>query len=153
MQKRTAIIIFISFLFSDFLFAQKTGARLNNPDLSLTADDVFIERNSGRSIGTSTDGFNLYIRKKDGVQSVLLVETTKDPLGKQTNYAYRAEKYNSLNGDEIRLLDGKKLDSDSSRYSLISSTVVHTNRLGDCFRIYIPRKMLYGYPWSRNGIV
>ncbi|MBO4319655.1 MAG: VWA domain-containing protein, partial [Treponema sp.] len=130
----------------DFLFAQ-------NPDLSLTADDVFIERNSGRSIGTSTEGFNLYIRKKDGVQSVLLVETTKDPLGKQTNYAYRAEKYNSLNGDEIRLLDGKKLNSDSSRYSLISSTVVHTNRLGDCFMIYIPKKMLYGYPWSRNGTV
>lgn len=154
MQRKTFFLfVLFSLLFSEFSMAQKASAKNPALDLSLTSDDVFIERNSGRSIGTSTDGFNLYIRKKSGVQSVLLVETTKDPLGKETNYAYRAEKYNSLNGDEVRLLNGKKLDSDSSRYSLISSTVVHTDRLGDCFLVYIPRKMVYGYPWSRNGTV
>ncbi len=154
MQRKTFFLfVLFSLLFSEFSMAQKASAKNPALDLSLTSDDVFIERNSGRSIGTSTDGFNLYIRKKSGVQSVLLVETTKDPLGKETNYAYRAEKYNSLNGDEVRLLNGKKLDSDSSRYSLISSTVVHTDRLGDCFLVYIPRKMVYGYSWSRNGTV
>ncbi|MBP5358023.1 MAG: VWA domain-containing protein [Treponema sp.] len=154
MNKKCIVVISImSLLFAGSAFAQKSSAKNSAVDLTITSDDVFIERNSGRSIGTSTDGFNLYVRKKSGMQSVLLVETTKDPLGKETNYAYRAEKYNSLNGDEIRLLDGKKLDSDSSRYSLISSTVVHTDRLGDCFLIYIPRKMVYGYPWSRNGTV
>ena len=154
MNKKCIIVISImSLLFAGSAFAQKSSAKNSTLDLTITSDDVFIERNSGRSIGTSTDGFNLYVRKKSGMQSVLLVEAVKDPLGKETNYAYRAEKYNSLNGDEIRLLDGKKLDSDTSRYSLISSTVVHTDRLGDCFLIYIPRKMIYGYPWSRNGTV
>lgn len=152
-KKRIFIISIFSLLLAGLAFGQNSSAKNTNPDLTITSDDVFIERNTGRSIGTSKDGFNLYVRKKDGMQSVLLVETTKDPLGKETNYAYRAENYNSLNGDETRLLDGKKLKSDSSRYSLISSTVVHTDRLGDCFLIYIPRKMVYGYPWSRNGTV
>jgi hypothetical protein len=83
MQRKTFFLfVLFSLLFSEFSMAQKASAKNPALDLSLTSDDVFIERNSGRSIGTSTDGFNLYIRKKSGVQSVLLVETTKDPLGK-----------------------------------------------------------------------
>lgn len=123
----------------------------DDESLTVTNSDIFIERNSGRSIGTSTDGFNLYIRKKDGIESVMLTETTKDPAGKQDSFAYRSETYNSLNGDEIRLLDGKKLNSKESKFSLISSTVGYHPRLGKCFLIYIPRKLVYGYPWTRNG--
>ncbi|MBP5451991.1 MAG: VWA domain-containing protein [Treponema sp.] len=152
MNKKFFFFCLLALAFSEVTMAQKVNEK-PSPDLGLTADDVLIERNSGRSIGTSKDGFNLYVRKKDGVQSVLLVEAVKDPLGRETNYAYRAENYNSLNGDEVRLLNGKKLDSDSSRFSLISSTIVHTDRLGDCFLVYIPRKMVFGYPWSRNGTV
>ena len=125
----------------------------HNPNLELYKDDVYIEFNSGRSKGTSSDGFNLYIRKKEGVQSVMLVETTKDPNGEEDNFAYRALTYNSLNGDEIRYLNGKPLTSQYAQYSLISSTVTTHHKLGECFLIYIPRTVQYGYPWTRNGTV
>ena len=129
------------------------ASKPHNVNLEVHADDVYIEFNSGRSIGTSTDGFNLYVRKKEGVQSVMLVETTKDPSGEEDNFAFRALEYNSLNGDEERYLNGKPLVSKYAQYSLISSTVTHHSKLGECFLIYIPRVMQYGYPWTRNGTI
>lgn len=125
----------------------------DDESLTVTSSDIFIERNSGRSIGTSTDGFNLYVRKKDGIESVMLTETTRDPEGKEDNFAYRSETYNSLNGDEIRVLQGKKLTSKDAQFSLISSTVGYHPRLGECFLIYIPKRIVYGYPWTRNGAI
>ncbi len=146
----TALVIFI---IPHNIFCQNTEHTETEEKLKLFQEDLFLERNSGQSIGTSTEGFNLYIRKKAGIESIILTETTKDPEGIEHNYAFRAEKYNSLNGDEIRHLDGKKLESEYSRYSLISSTAVNHPELGECFLIYIPPKIIYGYPWSRNGSV
>ena len=83
----------------------------------------------------------------------MLVETTKDPEGKSDNYAFRALEFNEINGNEIRLLDGKVLKSEYSKYTLISSTPVTNSKLGECFQIYIPKTMVYGYPWGRNGTV
>ncbi|MBO5607950.1 MAG: VWA domain-containing protein [Treponema sp.] len=154
MRYNRLILVFSLLLAAVSAFAQtESTADTMEENLTVTKEDIFIERNSGRSIGTSTDGFNLYVRKKPGVQSVMLVETTKDPEGKEDNFAYRSPTYNSLNGDEIRYLDGEKLDSRDSRYSLITSTVGYLPRLGECFLIYIPRRMVYGYPWTRNGSV
>ena len=121
--------------------------------LKVEQADIFVEYNSGRSKGTSKEGVNLYIRKKAGVESVMLVETTTDPEKKEDNLAYRAKEYNSLNGDEIRYLDGKPLTSNFAKYSLISSTVTYIPQLGQCFLIYIPPVMVYGYPWERHGEV
>ena len=131
--------------------AKKLTVEQLHENLLITRDDILIERSSGKSKGTSTDGFNLYIRRKEGVNSVMLVETLKDPEGKRTNYAFRAKEYNSINGDEIRYLDGKKLESQYSRYSLISSTPTRHPNLGECFLIYIPHTMEWGYPWGRSG--
>lgn len=103
---------------------------------------------SGKRIGV-----NLYVKKKPGVESVMLVETTKDPSGKADNYSYRAKEYNSINGDEIRYLNGKELKSEYSKFSIISSTPVKHQSLGECFHLYIPNEMEYGYPWSRHGSV
>ena len=64
-------------------------------------------------------GYHLYIRALDSLQSVMLTETTKDPEGKSDNYAYRAFEYNSVNGDEIRILNGKKLLLKSSLINLL----------------------------------
>ncbi len=157
MIKRHTILLCGIVLFSaPAIFAQSTktlSAQQIKENLAITKDDILIERNSGKSQGTSSDGFNLYIRKKEGVSSVMLVETLKDPAGKRDNYAFRAQEYNSLNGDEIRYLDGKKLDSKYSRYSLISSTPTRHPNLGECFLIYIPRTMEWGYPWARSGTV
>lgn len=98
-------------------------------------------------------GYHLYIKKIPGIESVMLTETTKDPVGKADSYAYRAAEYNPINGDEIRYLDGKPLVSEWAKYSLIDSTTEKTDFFGDAFHIYIPEKMLYGYSWSRNGEV
>lgn len=81
----------------------------------------------------------------------MLVETTKDPAGKNDSYAYRALEYNAINGDEIRFLDGKKLESEYSKFSLIDSTPEPDEQFGEAFHIYIPHQMQYGYHWSRNG--
>ena len=83
----------------------------------------------------------------------MLIETTKDSSGKADNYAYRAKEYNKINGDEIRLLDGKPLASEFSKYSLIDSTVEPNERFGQAFHIYIPKEIEYGYPWTRHGTV
>lgn len=96
-------------------------------------------------------GYHLYVKKQPNVQSILLTETTKDPEGKNDSYAYRATEYNSINGDEIRYLDGKVLVSEGAKYSLVDSTVEKTDFFGDAFHIYIPEKIVYGYEWSRHG--
>ena len=83
----------------------------------------------------------------------MLVETTKDPNGKEPNYAYRTTEWNETNGNEIRYLDGKELHSEYSKYSLISSTVENHPELGQAFHIFIPNTIYFGYPWSRNGSV
>ncbi|MCR5612597.1 vWA domain-containing protein [Treponema sp.] len=104
-------------------------------------------------ITEGSDGYHLFIRKKSGVESVMLTETTRDPTGQEPNYAYRAKEYNAVNGDEIRMLNGEKLDSVYARYSLVDSTVENDSVFGEAFHIFIPRQIVYGYPWSRNGTI
>ena len=115
-------------------------------DLSIEASDLRIEE-------YPDGGYLLFIRQKEGVNSVMLTETTKDPSGVESNYAYRAASYNSINGDEKRMLNGEFLVSDYSKNSLIDSTVQADSNFGKAFCIYIPTTLVYGYPWSRNGTV
>lgn len=98
-------------------------------------------------------GYHLYIRKKPDISSILLVETTRDPALLEPNYAYRTNSYNSINGDELRIIDGKLLPQ-SSGWSLIDSTPEFIPEIGIyVFHIYIPFLIQYGYPWTRNGEV
>lgn len=120
--------------------------------LLIQPSDVRIEQADGSGFGSET-GFDLYIRKKPGIESVLLTETTKDPAGKAANYAYRAPEWNKVNGDEKRILNGKQLDSPSAKFSLVDSTPEDDPVFGKSFHIYIPRTIVYGYKWSRNGTV
>ncbi len=138
-MKKVCILLTGLFFLCSFAFAA--------PDLLVRQNDIVVESASFDA------GVNLYIRKKPGMESVMLVETTKDPAGKADNYAYRATEWNAVNGDEIRYLDGKPLVSQYSQYSLISSTVVNHPVLGECFHIYIPPVIVYGYPWARSGSV
>jgi hypothetical protein len=98
-------------------------------------------------------GYDLYLRKKPGIGSVLLTESTKDPAMKADNFAYRAAEYNEVNGSERRLLNGKPLPASSRLYSLVSSTPRSDSAFGEAFRILIPPVLVYGYPWSRSGAV
>ncbi len=114
--------------------------------LTISPNDLRLEKNDD-------GGWNLFIRKKAGIESVLLTETTKGSDPQATNYSYRASEYNKINGDEVRLLNGEVLRSEFSRYSLVDSTAQDDTQFGEAFQIYIPQTLLYGYPWSRNGEV
>lgn len=113
--------------------------------------DLVIEQGDIRLEKDSESGYHLYIRKKTNINSVILVETTKDPTGQEANYAYRSENYNPINGDEKRILNGEFLNSEYAKYSLIDSTPEKDSKFGEAFHIYIPEELSYGYPWTRNG--
>lgn len=141
MKKRT--FVFCTALL--FLFSLTEASAQNVPAVT-SADIRLVPAKTG-------GGFHLYIRKKGGVGSVLLTESAKDPAGKTDNYAYRAFEWNNINGDEMRVLNGKKLTSAYAKYSLIDSTAEKDEVFGKCFHIYIPEKMQFGYPWTRHGTV
>lgn len=145
-------IISAFFLISSGLFAQTTDSQTElytakQQELRITVSDVRLVRD------TKQGGYHLYVKKTDKVNSILLTETTKDPAGKSDSYAYRAKEYNKINGDEIRYLDGKKLESEGAKYSLVDSTAENTSFFGPAFHIYIPETIVYGYEWSRHGEV
>ena len=122
------------------------SAIANAQDLSLSPNDLRIDMPSG-------GGYNLYIRYKTDISSVLLTETTRDPKFREDNYAYRAAERNSVNGDEIRLIDSRPIPRESKIYSLISSTPKMHPDLGWAFHIYIPEVIYYGYEGGRHGEV
>lgn len=138
-SKRALHILILFLLVLSNLSAQEASL-----DLSIGKEDVKIVRDE-------KSGFHLFVRKKPNINSIILVETTKDPSGKEANYAYRAGEYNSINGDEKRLLNGEFLTSEYAKYSLIDSTPENHEDFGKAFHIYIPEELYYGYPWSRNG--
>lgn len=128
--------------------SQKVLFTAKQQQLRITADNVRLVPDSANG------GYHLYVKKTENVNSILLTETTKDPEGKNDSYAYRAKEYNAINGDEIRFLDGKKLESEGAKYSLVDSTPERTTVFGavaEAFHIYIPETIVYGYEWSRKG--
>jgi hypothetical protein len=120
------------------------GFNIYAQDLSLSGDDLRIEM---RADG----GFHLFIRKKPGIASVLLTESTRDPSLQADNYAYRAGEWNPINGNELRVIDGYPVSRDI--HSLVSSTPKPHPELGQAFEIYIPYVMYYGYEPGRHGEV
>lgn len=150
-MERRLFLIFTLILCGGFLFAQQTRGITDTPEMQVLGTDIVVRPHVTES--GERNGVDLFVRKKPGIKSVMLVETTKDPEGKEPNYAYRAGEWNSVNGDEIRYLNGKPLQSEYAKYSLLSSTVVRNEKLGECFHIYIPDTLYYGYPWARNGSV
>jgi len=115
-------------------------------DLSLKSSDLVVQKDE-------KVGYHIFIKQKEGVNSVLLTETSKDPTNKVANYAYRSPEWNEINGNEKRILDGKFLESEYSKNSIVDSTVENHKTLGKAFHLYIPEKLIYGYPWTRNGEV
>lgn len=113
-------------------------------DLSIGPEDLIIEQNLD-------GGYDLWIRQKEGVGSVLITESTEDPERKVASYALRANEYNKYNGDEKRMLNGEFLNPEKKLFSLIDSTPELKEGLGQAFHIFIPYIVSYGYPWSRQG--
>jgi len=119
---------------------------LHSQDLNIETEDLRLElRPDG--------GFHLFIRHSPDISSVLLTETTRDPLFREPNFAYRAPEWNEVNGNEIRLVNGLPIPSESGIYSLVSSTPEWHPALGWAFHIYVPPVLLYGYEGGRQGEV
>ena len=129
-----------------FMFAAVSSGTLFAQDLTFAAGDLRIEQ---RVDG----GFHLFIRYKPDIGSVLLTESTRDPLFRAENYAYRAAEWNAVNGDEIRVINGYPIASERRIYSLIDSTPEWHPDLGWAYHIYIPYIIHYGYEGGRNGEV
>ena len=113
-------------------------------DLSLGPDDLRIEQ-------STEGGYLLTVRRKEGVGSVLLVESTEHPERAVASFALRNPNYHPLNGDERRILDGEFLEPREDRYFIVSSTPVEDEEFGEAFVLFIPYMVEYGYPWSREG--
>ena len=157
MQKKI-ILITVFFMALQAVFAQNSHESEGSQKVLFTAkqQQLRIMADNVRLVPDSANGgYHLYVKKTENVNSILLTETTKDPEGKSDSYAYRAKEYNKINGDEIRFLDGKKLESEGAKYSLVDSTTERTKIFGggevDAFHIYIPETLVYGYEWSRKG--
>lgn len=147
-MKKFSISFFAMIYACFFLCPQSSSAQ--DSSLLITPQDLRLVYEEGKNF-ESVNGYHLYVRKKSGIESIMLTETTKDFTGNSDNYAYRAIEYNSVNGDELRYLNGKVLDSRFSKYSLIDSTPEVDREFGLAFHIYIPSEIEYGYEWSRNG--
>ena len=144
----------ILFAVTAMAFAQTTGESEGSQIALYTPkqQQLRIKASNVRLIPDSKNGgYHLYVKKTANINSILLTETTKDPEGKSDSYAYRAKEYNKINGDEIRFLDGKKLESEGAKYSLVDSTPektrVFSGKSGgevEAFHIYIPETIVYG---------
>lgn len=147
------------FIFAFLLCGFALFSQSESPEKSTKKNPLIIQPQDLRLVPETSNsfsekqGYHLYIKKLPQVESVMLVETTKDPAGKSDSYAYRAMEYNTINGDEIRYLNGKELKSEYSKYSLVDSTPEPDEQFGQAFHIYIPYEMQFGYPWARNGKV
>ncbi len=166
MQKKIILLMIILMAAKIMVFAQNSSNYSGESAGSQTA--LYTEKQQQLRIKASdirlipdkkNGGYHLYVKKTANVNSILLTETTKDPEGKNDSYAYRTKDYNKINGDEIRYLDGKKLESEGAKYSLVDSTTEKTSLFAsagtsdqvDAFHIYIPETIVYGYDWSRHG--
>jgi hypothetical protein len=111
-------------LWSLFLFLCLTYQGHTQEALAVYPEDLFIEE-----APPDQAGFHLFIRKKPGISSVLLMESTKDPAGQADSYAYRGLDWNEINGG----------------WALLDSTPEKHPLLGEAFHIYIPPTVTYGF--------
>jgi hypothetical protein len=124
------------FLISETAFAQVPGLALN------LRNDIRFETVCSYN---TVVGYNLYVRKKPGMESVMLTE----PTG---YYALRTlVKYET--NDAMRNLSGKRLTDAYSRFTIISSSPIHDRQFGRAFKLFIPAKVVYGNPTSGCGLV
>ncbi len=125
------------------LAAQEAGTGVSGP-LQLSPDDLLLKQ-------SLEGGYDLWIKAKPGIGSVLLTDSTADPEQQVSTYALRNPEYHPVNGDERRMLNGEFLPSkERGLFSLIDSTSEEHPVLGQAFHIFIPYVVEYGYPWTRE---
>lgn len=98
-------------------------------------------------------GFDLYIKKKNGINSILLTESQRDPGYERTTYSLRTADSSSEHAKEIRFLDGEELSRIEDTYFLLDSSPEDYPVLKKAFHFDLPREVFYGFPWTRNGLI
>lgn len=100
-------------------------------------------------------GFDLFVRKKDGINSIMLTDSTVDPQGFYDNFALRAYDADPTYTNETRTLNNHQIAPSDGSYFLITSTAQIFKPLGDdeWFHIFVPSSVVFGYPYpdSREG--
>ncbi len=95
---------------------------------------------------------DLVIRKKRYIGSVLLTnmyygEQYVQDYGSKA-YGLRASSYNTINGNEVRIVNRKVIGKKQSLYFLVDSRPERHRVFGSAFRIRIPRVVEYGYKYQ-----
>ena len=121
---------------TEFAFAQV-------PYLLLDSTDVRIEH---AVFNGAVIGYNLFVRKKTGMESVMLTE----PNG---YYALRSMEWNAINGGERREFYGAAINDANSQFSILSSTPVPDLYFGYAFWLFVPQNVMYGNPSAPTGTV
>jgi len=116
------------------------------PDIPSIPDDFII-------LEKANSGYDLYIKKMKGIESILLTESEKDPALKKTNYGLRTPEFYPCNGNETRILNGKILQTKYDLFTLIDSTLEPHPLLKEAYHFFLTDIVLYGYKWSRQGEV
>ncbi|MDC7224467.1 MAG: hypothetical protein PQJ60_12055 [Spirochaetales bacterium] len=121
---------------------------LSADDLIIQKGDIYIE------IARDSEGFDLWIKAREGMGSVLLSESSADPDMRADSFTLRAYDYNEVNGDEKRILNGKFMESSTPLYFLMDSTPEYNELLeSQAYHVFVPLNVTYGYsyPGSREG--
>ena len=133
-------LVFLVFIivFSETAFAQFSGLSLNtNSDLRLE----YVYSNK------TLVGYNLFVRKKAGIESVMLTD-------QKGIYALRSLAWNDSYGKEIRQVSGKPVSGPYSDNTIISSTPIHDWQFDrGAFMLFIPSIVVYGSQASAGGPV
>jgi hypothetical protein len=99
----------------------------------------------------TADGWDLYIKKIPGIESIILTESQRDPEYQVTSYSLRSTVLNPANAAEKRLLDGRTIKSQDATCYLIDSTPEKVSTIGEFYHFFMTDDVLYGYRWARNG--
>lgn len=137
---KVGVFVAVAFL----LLVSPLSAQDGGSDLSLSAEDVRIEQ-------SLDGGYILTIRKKPGIESVLVTESTEDPNREVASYALRSPEPHPVNGEERRILDGAFIDPDNELHFLADSAPEESEVFDQAFRVFIPYIVEFGYDWTRNG--
>lgn len=118
--------------------------------------ESFLELGRGdvRLLPNKDGSFELFVRHIPGRESILITDSTAEPDGLADNYTLRAYDWHPTYGDEQRILDGKILKRDPPLYFLMDSTpsaIQGFEEGTEWFHINLPRAVMFGYPWGREG--
>lgn len=138
--KKFFLITFSFFFLTQFVFAKKA----KNLDLSIQKSDILITAERDENLVKDGNGVHLFVKKTGDIQSIALVRTGGNGSGREI---LRAGEYNPINGDEKIRDKGKKMNFSLMKadFALIATKTERHEILGECFHIYIPQKVFYGF--------